>query len=568
MPQGFIIMLLDPARGNNFFGRRDLLDLLKKRVDDLRYGYRRNIAIVGPSYYGKTSVIYRFMDNISFKDVVPVYIEAKPCGFSGFAEKFISTFLFKYLTNIEYRIEDARELLPIASDRMPKTVKAVKSVEALIKAGKTSQAYSALFELPAIAYAETAVHPIIILDEFHRIGDFGIENAFATLGKYIMLQKDTMYIVTSSQINEAREILSEKLSLLFGNFETCELETFDASTSAAFINSRLCANALPRQFIHFLVAFTGGHPFYLDSILLNLDDNLSAASKDNQVEAITKTFAEILFDSKGILNQHFANMASEMERIDRRYVPVLLALSNGNKRIQSISAASRLKAADLKLLMDGLIDFGWVLKHGVLYLMRDKVFEFWLRNVHQNKEYLLDIGYEPKLSKFSLEIRDCLERYADASKQDHVRRLSELFVSFNGELIEIDDRSFRFPNFKTAEVRNTKTEGISYLILSNNECLWVFLVGLAPLRDGDITDFLNYCRQQGKDAKRKIVISLSRLDVNTRLIAKQAKSWIWGIKEINELLDIAGKQRMVFFDQNKIVPAEAAYGDIENLETA
>src|SRR3990167_10023055 len=239
-------MLLDPARGNNFFGRGDLLELLKKRVDGLRYGYRQNIAIIGPSYYGKTSVIYRFMDNLSVKDVIPVYIEVKPHGFPNFAEKFISTLLFKYLTNIEYKIEDTKELMPIASERMPKTVKAIKAIEALIKSGRISQAYSAIFELPAMAHAETSLRPIVILDEFHRIGDFGIDNAFAVLGKYIMLQKDTMYIVTSSQINQAKEILSEKLSLLFGNFEICELGTFDASTAVDFTNFRLCTNTLPK----------------------------------------------------------------------------------------------------------------------------------------------------------------------------------------------------------------------------------------------------------------------------------------------------------------------------------
>jgi len=561
-------MLLDPARGNNFFGRCELLDLLKKRADGLRCGYRQNIAIIGPSYYGKTSVICRFMDSIAFKDVVPVYVDVKSHGFPNFAEKFTSTLLFKYLINVGCKIEDTRELMPAASEVMPKTVKAIKAIEALTKAGKITQAYSAIFELPAMAHAETSLRPIVILDEFHRIGNFGIDNAFAILGKYIMVQKDTMYIVTSSQINQAREILSEKLSLLFGNFETWEMETFDPSTAVDFINFRLRANTLPRQFINFLVAFTGGHPFYLDSILLNLDDNLSAASKDNQVEAITKTFAEIIFDSKGILNQHFSNVVSELEKLDERYIPALLALANGNRKVHAISAASRLKALELRPLLDRLIDFGWAVKHSAFYLIRDKVFEFWLRNVHQNKEYLLDVGYEPKISKFNMEIKGYLNKYAEASKQDYIQRLSELFISFNGELVELAKRSFRFPGFNTADVRHAGTGGASYLFLSNAECLWAFLIGLTPPKENDITDFLNYCRQQKKDAKRKIIISPSEMDANTKLIAKEAKTWIWAMKELNELADIAGKQRMVLFDLNKAASREEPAADIDKRQTA
>ncbi len=57
------------------------------------------------------------------------------------------------------------------------------------------------------------------------------------------------------------------------------------------------------------------------------------------------------------------------------------------------------------------------------------------------------------------------------------------------------------------------------------------------------------------------------MDANTKLIAKEAKSWIWTLKELNELLDIAGKQRMVLFDLNRAASPEAA-SVIEKLETA
>jgi len=224
--------------------------------------------------------------------------------------------------------------------------------------------------------------------------------------------------------------------------------------------------------------------------------------------------------------------------------------------------------AELKPLLDRLIDFGWVVKHGVFYLIRDKVFEFWLRNVHQNKEYLLDVGYEPKISKFNLEIKEYLNKYAEASKQDYVRRLSELFISFDGELVEIDKRSFRFPSFNTVDVRHMTSGGVSYLLLSNNECCWTFLIGLTPLKENDIGDFLNYCKQQKKGVKRKIIISPSEMGANTKLVAKEAKTWIWGVKELNELFDIAGKQRMVLFDLSKAVSREAPAGYVDNLETA
>jgi len=537
-------MLLDPATGNNFFGRDDILALLKKRADGLRFGYRQNVAIIGPSHYGKTSVIYRFISTLPFKDTIPVYIEVKRQGFPVFAEKFIAALLFKYLDAVEYKAADAGQLVSLAADRMPKTAKAVKAIEALIKAGKNLKAYRAIFELPSTAYSETGLRPIIILDEFHRISDFGIEDSFSELGKFIMLQKDTMYIVASSQINQAKDILAEKLSLLFGNFEIYELGTFDAQTATQFIRARLAAGPLPDELVDFLVAFSDGHPFYLDSILLSLRDRSSGLTPAKSTETLAAMFTDILFDSKGILNQHFSGVMAQLDGIDRNAAAVLLAISNGAKKLQAISAHSRLKSAELMPLFEKLIDSGWVSRQGTFYLIHDKVFELWLRNVYQVKEYLLDPGYEPKITRFNSEIRDFIGTFMDSSKKDINYYIGELFSSFNGELIDLGGKSFRLPYFKSAEVRSSKITGISYVVLWAEGYIWELLVSQRPVRDSDIIDYLSHCKRVKSVVKRKIVIALAEMGANAKLLAKEAKCWIWGLKEINALLDITDRQRL------------------------
>ncbi len=561
-------MFLDPAIGSNFFGRSDILNLLKKRIDGLRYGYRQNIAIIGPPHYGKTSVIYRFINDNPFNDVVLIYIEVKSQGFLNFAEKFISALLFQYLKNVEHKLEDAIELSLIAYDRMPKTAKAVKKIEAFIKEDNLAEAYAALFELPAIAYAEINLRPIIIIDEFHRIEDFGIKDAFSVLGKNIMFQKDTMYIVTSSYVNQAKKILSEKLSLLFGNFEIYELGTFDAPTTSDFIDFRLGQKKLLKGLNDFLVAFTDGHPFYLDCILLKLKEYLNLRSGNNQTEAMTMTFAELLFDSKGILNQHFAGSISDLETADRRHIPLLLSIANGNRKIQTMAASSHLKPGEIRPVLQKLTSVGWALKYGVFYVIRDKVFEFWLKNVHQNKECRLDTDYESKISRFKVEVKNYIEAFLNASKENYIQKLTELFSSFNGELIQLDKRYFVFPNFKKALTKNTENPDISYLFLSNDRCAWAFLITLQPLTDKRITHFLNYCREHKQTLKRKIIISPSEMDPNTKLLAKRSAAWIWTSIELNELLDIAVKQRMVLPHLNKSVSDVAQILDTRHLEMA
>lgn len=565
-------MLLDPATGNNFFGRDDILSLLKKRLEGLRCGYRQNIAIIGQIYYGKTSIIYRFINDMSFKDVVPIYIEVRQQGFLNFAEKFTSTLLFQYLKVAEYKLDHTTELLPMAHERLPKTARAVKEIKALLKNGDEIAAYSVLFELPAIAYAETNLRPIIIMDEFHRIDDFGIKEAFSILGKNIMFQKDTMYIVTSSCIDQAKKTLSEKLSLLFGNFEICELDTFDVATAMGFVDFKLGQNRLSQGLKSFLVAFTDGHPFYLDCLLLKLNEYLNSRTHsdlyNNEEEIMIKTFVELFFDSKGILNQYFASSVLELERMDRRYIHALLSIANGNRKVQTIAEAVHLRPDELRPLLQKLAAVGLVLKYGVFYVISDKVLEFWLKNVHQNKESRLDTDYELRISKFRIEIKKYLEAFLSASKQNYVQKLTELFCNFNGELLCMDKRCLIFPAFRKASVHNAESDGISYLLLSNDKCKWAFLISTEALSDSHITNFLNYFQRHKEEIKRKIIISPYEMDTNTKLLAKKAKVWIWTPKELNGLLDIAGKQRMVLPNLNKSKSESVNISNVHHLETA
>jgi hypothetical protein len=544
-------MLLDPAIGNNFYGRGDILALLQKRADGLRSGYRQNVAVIGPAYCGKTSLIYRFTSFLNSKDLVPVYIEVKDKGLPSFAEKFASTLLYRYLDR---------------TDKVSRTAKAVNAVELLAKSGKGVKAFRAALELPAIAFAETGLKPVVMIDEFDKLDGLGIQDIFAELGKYIMVQKDTMYIVTSSRIKQAREILSEKLSLLFGNFEVCELGTFDINEACGFIDSRLSSRKLPPELREFVASFTDGHPFYMDSVLLSMEKRAGSLPSSCHKDELVNTFTETLFDSKGILNQHFSVVITEFEDLDRRMTSVLLALSSGAKKLVDIAAVSRIKKPEAAALLEKLIDPGMVSKHGTCYLIRDKVFEFWLKNVYHSKEFLFDSGYEPKITRFRDSMSGFIDSYVSENSRDRIRITGELFMSFKGELIELSGKSLKIPHFKSCEIENSRSEGVSYINLSGGDSAWAVLFSSRPLKDSHIIDYISYCKKHKDILKRKIIVTAAEVGANAKLLAKDAKCLIWGPGELNTLMDIAGRHRIVLPVEQQM--AAGRWEELMGSETA
>ena len=75
------------------FGRAEILNLLHKRVGDLKEGYRQNIALVGQKLIGKTSIIRYFLSNLNDNRVVCIYLESDHSEFKTFVKKFIGSFL-------------------------------------------------------------------------------------------------------------------------------------------------------------------------------------------------------------------------------------------------------------------------------------------------------------------------------------------------------------------------------------------------------------------------------------------------------------------------------------------
>ena len=91
-------MFSEPVTGDKFFGRQDVLDLFKKRVQALKDGYRQNMALTGQSLVGKSSIILHFLYLVREEGFVPVYVEVVKEPFRLFANKFIATLLYNALS--------------------------------------------------------------------------------------------------------------------------------------------------------------------------------------------------------------------------------------------------------------------------------------------------------------------------------------------------------------------------------------------------------------------------------------------------------------------------------------
>lgn len=541
-------MFSEPVVGERFFGRDEVLELLNKRVSALRDGYRQNVALTGQSLAGKTSILHHFLYSIKEDDFITIYVEVIKEPFRAFANRFIATVLFNALTktgeNAGFELET---LIDKAEEKLPRTYAAIKQVNSLIEKNDLEGAYLSLLSLTSTLKEEIKKSCVVILDEFDNLEYIGIKNPFLSFGKVIMIQKDTMYIVSSSRNQVFKKILSEKLSLLFGNFEIVKISGFDIENAKKFIDMRLTGYEIDDILKSFLVVFTDGNPFYLNHIVRKAKevatDNLSTYI---DIDVLTEAIVETVYDSNGVIHQYLMNFLLDLidSRLRERYMAVLTSITNGCNKLSDIAKSVKAKQADVSKDLAALADLGLVSKNGIFYKVDDSLLNYWLGRVYQKRKNLLVDGIFNRAELFTAQVKGYMNDFIAESGKDMVQRLSELLNSFSNELFQIESKQLRLPHFTKIE-SGQLSEQRQYIAATFRGSTWLIQHYLEAVGENEIVEYIRNIKPLNYKISNKIVIPLNGIDENARLLAKELKISIWDISTLNSMLGAYGKNKVV-----------------------
>ncbi len=532
----------------HFFGRKSQLDLLKRRVIDLKEGYRQNIAFLGKCFIGKSSLIHRFLHDLDDDDVIEVYLDLEHKDFSYFAYKTAGSLLYNFSKIKKLPLYDDLNLLMESTKRvLPQTVNLIAKINANLAKGKIHEAYRDLIALPDIFTMESDKFCIIVLDEFQNLEDYGIPHIFQELGKRIMTQRRCLYLLTSSLRGVAKNILAEKLTMLFGNFEVIEINPFDLRTSQAFVEQTLGPIRINKPLKNFLIDFISGHPFYL-SILLQELHTLAGVHKQGEVylPLLTQAIENTIFNRWGILSRHFELVAERLCQGKGQQIgpALLISLANGHLKVTDIASDLNCKKSLVTQKLKRLIDLGIVVKNGTFYYFDDRLFRIWIKYVYQRRFKSFKFGMEEQRLQFREEISQLTESFQLVSKKDLSSRIVDLLYCFDNEALSINGRRYKLPLFREIvplKIKGMSDTGLEVLRASSEDGLWFIVLKEETLKESDIIMMTEELRKLRQKPKRRVLVSLNDLDVNARLKALQEKMWIWSEEELNTLLNLYDK---------------------------
>lgn len=531
------------------FGRTKEKNILTERTKAFASGFRQNIAIIGRPFIGKTLLVQNILPFISSQNIVIVYVECRQEPFYIFCRRFMGSLLYQYLKlkSDSVKNDDLPALVRDCRKQLPKVTEAIDKIEEYLKKKDFDAAYDLTLELPRILRPEADIKCAVVIEEFDRLIAYKLSCPFSALGKKIMAQRDTFYIITSSSVKQAWHILAEKLHLLFGNFELLELDGFDFAESEGFILSRLDGFGAPEQYVRFLINFTDGNPYYLDIITARIKQVLSAAGKNRlAASALEQALEEVLFNSSGELYQHF-NSIVNTHCVNKNGVDILSLLtlvSDGKCKVKGLSAALNSPASSIAAALSDLEAAGLVEKMGALIKIDDPVFRFWLTSVCQKNrtDFTIDPDYRRRI--FIGSLKKSSNEFLRSSKEDLYEKAVGLFKSFDNDIIEIGQKRFVLPNFSDVATRVIGENG-PYIVCHSKGTNWICQIRERKVGEKHITDFLTDTKSGRYRFQRKVLIVTDEMDENAKLLAKNKGVWAWNLKTLNMLLDLYGKYKVI-----------------------
>ncbi|MBI3312248.1 MAG: ATP-binding protein [Candidatus Omnitrophica bacterium] len=563
------------------FEREEVLSLLLKRVDGFRAGYRQNVALLGVRGIGKSTLLRHLVRERLGQDraLVAVYIETGESeNLVEWSAKLVRSLFYAALQACALEDLPVRweELAKACSERFPKTAGMGRKILELAEAGKPDQAYHLCWELPNLLAQELNCRVLLVLDEFHGLRRLPVKEPFRVLGRSVMVQSSTMFLVASSEEMAARGILREGLALLFGQFETIEMGPVDVAACLKSIRSVWPLREPDPCAVSFLVDLGQGHPESLQQMIHGLrgwkPPEREMVSPDRIVLDVMET---LLWHPNALLRQRFeARLKTLPDHWSRlACVQLLSAIASGAHRLPQMAEVADRSLSQIRKFLEILEQTGWVEKESSFHVIPDRLFRFWLVTAYPASQGVGLTDSAQGRAHFRQEALRWIRRFREAFQQPFEERAADFLKAWKEEQVLVDGRRLLLPLLD--KIRMKPLDPAGCLLIGEGKSAsrrgWLFVLWKNALTE---TEARRIIQQISEDADlrdhRRVMVSLRMPEVNARLILQQSKIKVWDLAVLNRLLELYGLPTFLTSDPapEHWFPAQPVQDSLSNSESS
>ncbi|NQT28159.1 MAG: hypothetical protein HQ570_01015, partial [Candidatus Omnitrophica bacterium] len=438
------------------------LSALDKRVKAFTLGYRQNIALLGEDTEEISYLLSNYLQRNKSDDLTYLYASSAYAG----KKEFFKAIAFSLLSDYTRKTESLDNLINCASPVLIATTNFIKDC---LK--KDNLSFLDVLETINKFINESNRSCVLIVEEFLNLATM-FKDFYQDFSKFIIIQRNCMIVLTTSNSRDAEKVLSGELNLLFGNFEKVFLSENVSLANYFYFKSLLQPLSPSRLFLSFFVNMLGTNIIYYDLMARIIKENYQSESEDASIISILE---KTLYSRE---TYHFQKFIKKIDLIKFYFkdsiltLKLLFALSHGYLRKAELVSLGIYNSKDLNSRLQKLLDLNYVENLGNIYKIRDSLFSFWLTSVFklyfsppvlnpQQKQALFKTGIDQKLTLFK-------EEFA----KDKLKKVMQLFSSFKNDTLHLGKSRYQLPAIENAKVISYPTRDFHLLIGEGKEIVF------------------------------------------------------------------------------------------------
>ena len=341
------------AEGDNFYDRKEET---KRIVDTLQGG--NNMVLFAPRRYGKTSLVFRAMQQLEQSGISCVYLDLMPVySLESFAELYLQA-LYRKQTSFERFIQMVSALKNI---RPKMTFDEFGKPEFGIEFAETKVSPATIVDILDLPekMAQDGRRIVVVMDEFQEIrklSKFGLE---ALMRSKIQLQHHANYLFLGSKTHIIQDMFMDKNRPFYNSAITLQISTLPERETIDFITSRLATSGIriSEDLCRYLIARVENIPYYIQLLSAEIWQYMVGELHDVTKDIIDNCFLRVV----ELKSDYYFERTDRLSVLQKR---LLIALTQSGDNIYSgdyirhyrLVGASSLQKAVAVLLDEGIID--------------------------------------------------------------------------------------------------------------------------------------------------------------------------------------------------------------------
>lgn len=360
------------AEGDNFYERKDET---KRIVDTLQGG--NNLVLFAPRRYGKTSLVFRAMQQLEQQGIACVYLDLMPMySLDSFAELYLQA-LYRKQTGFERFVQMVSALKNIRPkmtfDDLGKPEFGIEFAETKVSAATVAD----ILDLPE-KMAQEGRRIVVVMDEFQEIlklSNFGLE---ALMRSKIQLQHHANYLFLGSKTHIIQDMFMDKNKPFYNSAITLQISTLPEQETIDFITSRFASSDIhiSEDLCRYIISCVENIPYYIQLLCAEIWQYMVPDFQEVNKDIIDECFMRVV----ELKSDYYYERTDRLSALQKR---LLIALTQSGDNIYSgeyiqrhrLVGASSLQKAVAVLLDEGIID-----RNGATYTFCDPFYKQYICN--------------------------------------------------------------------------------------------------------------------------------------------------------------------------------------------